>query len=197
MPRLKKAELVEGVVIMASPVSAAHAAAQMAVNGLLFFYAAATPGVLYGDNATVRLDADNEVQPDGLLRLEPASGGKSRLARDGYYEGPPELIVEIAYSSVAHDLHEKFKVYRRNKIPEYLVWQLQEGRIDAFAYRYGKYSKLPLEAGVIRSQVFPGLWLDAPALLTGDVRKALSRLQSGIDSPEHAAFARKLQTAAR
>src|SRR5947207_2745886 len=161
MPRLKKAELIEGVVIMASPVTAAHAAAQMAINGLLFFYAAGTPGVSYGDNATIRLDADNEVQPDGLLRIEPAAGGKSRLARDGYYDGPPELILEIAYSTVAHDLHEKFKMYRRNKVPEYLVWQIQEERLECFAYRSGKYANLPVEGGVIRSHVFPGLWLDA------------------------------------
>jgi hypothetical protein len=74
---------------------------------------------------------------------------------------------------------------------------LTRDEFDCFAYRSRKYANLPLEGGVIRSHVFPGLWLDAKSLLTGDVRKALACLQTGIDTPEHAAFARKLQTAAR
>jgi hypothetical protein len=52
-------------------------------------YQAATPGVKLGDNATVRLDADNEVQPDALLRLEAALGGSSRISDDDYIEGAP------------------------------------------------------------------------------------------------------------
>lgn len=51
------------------------------------------------------------MQPDALLRLETAQGGGSRVTTDAYLEGPPELVVEIAASSAAYDLHDKRRVY--------------------------------------------------------------------------------------
>ncbi len=71
-------------------------------------YKAATPGVGLADNATVRLDAENEPQPDALLRME--IGGQSQITADDYLEGAPELIVEVAASSASYDLHEKLRV---------------------------------------------------------------------------------------
>src|SRR5690242_6337929 len=95
MPALKKAELIEGVVYVGSPVRMdVHAEPHASVITWLGTYRAATPGVRLGDNPTVRLDLDNEPQPDALLRLEPAAGGRSRVDEDGYVEGPPELVVE-------------------------------------------------------------------------------------------------------
>jgi len=49
----------------------------------------ATPAVEVGDNATVRLDLENEVQPDALLRLDGSLGGRSRITEDDFLEGPP------------------------------------------------------------------------------------------------------------
>src|SRR3990172_4369518 len=80
-PRLKKAELIEGVVHMPSPVRTdVHAEPHAHVIGWLVVYRAATPGVRLSDNGTLRLDDDNEVQPDGLLWIE---GGRARLGKDG------------------------------------------------------------------------------------------------------------------
>ncbi|MBI4769287.1 MAG: Uma2 family endonuclease [Chloroflexi bacterium] len=193
-PDLKKAELIEGVVYMPSPVHfQAHSEPHAVVITWLGVYLSATPGLRLGDNATVRLDADNEVQPDALLRLKPAQGGKSRLGDDDFVEGAPELVVEVAASSASTDLHDKLKVYRRNGVLEYLVWQSYDQRVDWFSLQEGEY--LPLAAGedgVIRSRVFPGLWLATQALLEGDLAALLAELQKGLASEEHAAFARKL-----
>jgi Uma2 family endonuclease len=79
------------------------------------------PNVSCGDAPTVRLDAHNEVQPDAILRLAAAAGGQSVISEDDYIEGAPELVVEIAASSAAIDLHSKKEVYRRNGVPEYIV----------------------------------------------------------------------------
>ncbi len=181
MPHLKKAELIEGVVYMPSPVRAKHSSAHADMMGWLAAYRAATPGVSLHDNATVRLDADNEVQPDALLRLDPAQGGRSRLSPDDYIEGPPELIVEIASSSAAYDLHDKLKVYRRNRVREYVVWQIFEQRLDWFYLTgEGEYAPLlPDEAGIIHSRVFPGLRLAVASLLNGDLAAVLAELQRG------------------
>ena len=193
-PDLKKAQLIEGIVYMPSPVRfATHGEPHAAILGVLLHYRAFTPGVSVGDNATVRLDLDNEPQPDVLLRIEPEAGGRSRLGDDDYVEGPPELIVEVAASSASIDLHDKLRAYRRNGVQEYIVWRTQERRIDWFELADGDYRLLPADdAGVVRSRVFPGLCLALGALLNGDLATALGELQKGIDSAEHRRFAARL-----
>jgi len=193
MLHVKKAELIEGVVYMPTPVRfQSHARPHAHVIGWLAVYVAATPGVLLGDNATVRLDIDNEVQPDALLRLDPALGGNSRIGADDYVEGAPELIVEVAATSAAYDLHEKLTVYRRNGVQEYVVWQIHDERLDWFRLSEEEYVPLvPDEAGVVVSQVFPGLRLNVPALLDGDLATVLGELRKGLETEEHAAFAER------
>ena len=193
-PDLKKAQLIEGVVYMPSPVGfASHGEPHAAILGVLFHYCAFTPGVSVGDNATVRLDLDNEPQPDVLLRVDSEAGGRSRLSDDDYVEGPPELIVEIAASSASIDLHDKLRAYRRNGVQEYVVWRTQEQRIDWFALTDGEYRPLAADdAGVVRSRVFPGLRLAVPALLNGDLAAALQALRAGIDTDEHRRFTARL-----
>ena len=113
MSQLKKAELIEGVVYMASPVRHKSHGNHAAIMAWLSDYWIATPGVDLGDNTTVRLDLDNEPQPDALLRI---SGGRSHISDDDYIEGAPELILEIAASSANYDLHDKKRAYRRNSV---------------------------------------------------------------------------------
>jgi Uma2 family endonuclease len=188
MPHIKKADLIEGIVYMASPVRyVSHSKPHGRLMTWLGVYEAATPGVGMGDNATVRLDADNEPQPDGLLRLE--SGGSSTVSEDDYIEGAPELIVEVAASSAANDLHDKKKVYRRNGVREYIVWQVLEDKLDWFVLENGEYILLmPDVNGVIKSIFFPGLWLDVMALITGDIAKVLAILHQGLSCQEHLNF---------
>lgn len=192
MPHLKKAELIEGIVYMASPLRfESHAEPHANIIGWLALYKAATPGVRLGDNATVRLDIDNEPQPDALLRID--KGGQSTISQDDYVEGAPELIIEIAASSASYDVHQKLNVYRRNQLQEYLVWRFYEQEIDWFRLQAGEYIKLePHSDGIMRSQIFPGLWLDKNALLMGDLGKVLVILQRGLETAEHRDFVNKL-----
>ncbi len=180
MPHLKKAELIEGIVYMASPLRIRqHGNPHSSIIGWLMVYQAYTPGVQLGDNCTVRLDPDNEPQPDALLRIE--TDGQSTISEDGYVEGAPELIAEIAASTVSIDVHDKLKVYRRNQLQEYIVWRVDDQELDWFRLVEGKYIQLIAnEKGSISSEVFPGLWLDKQALLTGDLAKVLAVLQQGL-----------------
>ncbi|NEO96430.1 MAG: Uma2 family endonuclease [Moorea sp. SIO3G5] len=185
MPDVKKAELIEGIVYMASPLRITkHGEPHASIVTWLGVYKASTPNVQLGDNCTVRLDADNEPQPDALLRL--TVDGQSRISEDGYVEGGPELIVEIAASTASIDLNDKLKAYRRNQVQEYLVWRVYDGELDWFRLREGKYIKLkPNDQGIICSDYFPGLWLAQDALLTGELGQVLAILQEGLKSPEH------------
>ena len=192
-PDLKKAELIEGVVYMPSPVSLAHSGPHGMIQSVLIFYSSFIPGVRGEDNATVRLDLDNEPQPDVLLWVEPDAGGQARVSEDGYLEGAPELVVEVAASSASVDMHDKLRAYRRNGVREYLVWRTREERIDWFELADGEYRPLPRgDDGVIRSRVFPGLRLAADALLKGDLADAFREVERGVGSPEHRAFAARL-----
>ncbi|MCA2652028.1 MAG: Uma2 family endonuclease, partial [Microcystis sp. M065S2] len=157
------------------------------IIGWLTAYEVATPGVETLDNTTVRLDGDNQPQPDALLRIE--TGGQSSISEDDYLEGAPELIVEIAASTASYDLHEKLKVYRRHGVQEYIIWRVYDVQLDCFRLTDGEY--LPLESNqdnIFCSQVFPGLWLDKNALLSGNLAEVLARLQQGIASEQHQNF---------
>jgi Uma2 family endonuclease len=197
MPHLKKAELIEGVVYMPSPVRLRrHGKPHAHLIGWLVAYETGTPGVETGDNSTARLDLDNEPQPDALLLIDPARGGQARVSDDDYVEEAPELVGEVASSSVSYDLHTKLNVYRRNGVREYLVWRVVDREIDWFVLRDGQYERQkPDAAGYLRSEVFPGLWLDPVALVRGDLPRLMAVLQQGLASPEHAAFVARLNPA--
>lgn len=197
-PDIKKAELIEGVVHMPSPVRfAGHGEPHGVILAWLVTYCAFTPGIRAADNATIRLDLDNEPQPDALLCIEPHAGGRSRLSEDDYVEGAPELIVEIAASSAAYDLHDKLRAYRRNGVQEYLIWRVYEKQLDWFVLVDDEYRPLtPNTDGLIHSRIFPGLRLAVDALLAGDVARVLAELQTGVETPEHATFVERLQARA-
>jgi Uma2 family endonuclease len=198
MPHLKKAELIEGVVYVPSPLRfSSHAQPHASAITWLGVYQAYTPSVKLGDNPTIRLDLDNEPQPDAVLLIDPSAGGRSRLSQDDYIEGAPELIVEIAASSAAYDLYDKKRVYRRNGVREYLVWQIFEQKLDWFELREDEYVPLVADAnGTIKSCVFPGLWLAVPEILEGNMPRVLAVLQEGLNSAQHAEFVNCLARAA-
>ena len=193
-PEIKKAELIEGVVYMPSPARyREHGKPHFHSISWLGVYSAATPGVEGGDNATLRLDFENEPQPDVLLRLPPELGGSSRIGEDGYLEGTPELIVEVSASSASYDLNQKKRVYARNGVPEYIVYLAYEQRVVWHVLRAGVYEEQQAdEVGVLKSERFPGLWLLPDALLAGDLSRVLETLQQGLASPEHKTFCAEL-----
>ncbi|QZZ22893.1 Uma2 family endonuclease [Leptothermofonsia sichuanensis E412] len=191
MPHLKKAELVEGVVYMASPLRIkSHGEPHGDIIGWLWTYKTATPGVVLGIEPTVRLDLENEPQPDAVLLVP---GRQATIGADDYIEGAPELVVEVAASSVAIDLHDKKRAYRRNQVQEYIVWRTLDRQLDWFVLEADDYvNQQPNAQGVVRSKVFPGLWLAVSALLSGEMTTVLSVLQQGLNSPEHQAFVQQL-----
>ena len=191
MPHLKKAELIEGVVYMPAALRfRSHGQPHADLIIWLGMYKIVTPKVELGDNPTVRLDLDNAPQPDAVLLID---GGQARISEDDYVEGAPELIVEVAASSAAYDLYDKKRAYRRNGVQEYLVWRVYDRQLDWFSLEAGEYNLLAPDAeGIIRSQVFPGLWLATSQLLSGKMNEVLAVLQQGLDSDEHQEFCQRL-----
>ncbi len=193
MPEVKKAELIQGVVYVGSPVRVEQHGQQHAlIVGWAMNYAAATPGLRVADNATVRLGPENEPQPDMLIRILPEFGGCTKL-ESGYIVGPPEFVVEIAASSASYDLHDKLAAYRDAGVKEYVVWRVLDGQLDWFVLTNGAYVKQgPNTDGILESAQFPGLRLHLPSLLQENAAAVFQTLQAGIATPEHAAFVSQL-----
>lgn len=194
-PDIRKAELIAGIVYLASPLShRQHGQPHSRVITWLGIYQALTPGVDLSDAPTVRLDLDNEPQPDAVLFVEATAGGQTQISADDYIQGSPELIVEIAASSAAIDRGTKKQVYRRNGVQEYVIWQTYDNQLEWFMLVEGEYQPLaPDPDGILRSRVFPGLWLEVDALLNHQMARVLEVLQLGLASPEHAAFVEQLR----
>jgi hypothetical protein len=191
MPDLKRAELLDGVVRLFHCGTAPSGTARAAVAGWLGFYHFVTPGTQGSVRASVRLDDDNMTQPDALLRV--VHGGSSRVHADDILAGPPELVADVWRPSAGYNLGVKKDIYFRHGVREYLVWRVDDGAVDWFALRPTGYELLPVGAdGIVRSEVFPGLWLDPAALVAGDGPALLRAAQLGHGSPEHAAFVRRL-----
>jgi Uma2 family endonuclease len=144
---LKKAELINGVVYMGSPVTLdTHGGPHFDLIGWMGLYRMATPGVRGGDNAALRLALRNRPQPDGCLLILPGCGGQVRIDAKGYIVGGPELVAEVAATSENYDLHDKLEVYQANGVQEYVVWRVFDEAIDWFVLRKGRFERLPLTA---------------------------------------------------
>ncbi len=192
MPPHVRAELVGGVVYMPSPLRYEHGTRDRRLSYWSGHYERFTPGVEGANNATTQFDDYGEPQPDLQLRIPEELGGRSRII-DGYVVGPPELIIEVAASSRKYDLVDKKRDYERAGVPEYVVVILKSQTIRWFTRRDGLYVDLPADPdGVFRSEVFPGLWLDAPAFFAEDVERLIATLERGLATPEHAAFVANL-----
>jgi Uma2 family endonuclease len=193
MPNLKKAELIDGVVYMPSPVRYRHHSnPHYDLIGWLSRYSCATPGVEGGDNGSLRLDLTSEPQPDAFLIVVPECGGQVRIDEDDYVVGAPELVGEVSASSVSFDLYHKLRMYERNGVREYVVWRVEDRAIDWFVMRGTRFEPLPA-GGILQSTVFPGLWLDVQAMTAGDAARVAQVVDQGLAQPEHAAFVLQLQ----
>jgi hypothetical protein len=192
MPEGKWAELIGGVVHMVFPLFEGHGGGDYNLSGWTFHYQRFTPGLRGVTNVSTILGEDSEVQPDLQLRIREDHGGQARV-EGGYVIGPPELVIEIGDSSRIRDLTAKKAAYEKAGVLEYLFVGLEPEEIRWFILRDGVYQDLnPGEDGLYRSEVFPGLWLDAKALFAEDLNALIEALDQGLATPEHAAFVAEL-----
>jgi hypothetical protein len=188
------AELLDGVVyIMSSPVSEFHGRPHLHLCAWIGCYEASTPGVIGGDNTTLHLPVGSDPQPDAYLRIDSAYGGTTHLDDSGYIVGPPELIGEVALSSLSYDKAIKLPIYESEGIREFILWRVESRTIDWHVLRNNRYELLSEDArGIVRSEVFPGLWLRPEAMVSGNLAEVIAVLQEGLASPEHARFVERL-----
>jgi len=193
MPENVRAELIGGIVFMPSPQKMPHGRFQHLISWWLGEYERATPGTQVLENSTNILSPRSEPEPDACLLILPESGGQTWVDAEQYLNGSPEWIGEVAWATESIDLHAKKVDYEKAGVREYVVIALRMKRVLWFVRRRGKFKEWsPGADGILRSEVFPGLWLDPAALLRQDQERILAVLRQGLASPEHAAFVAKL-----
>lgn len=187
-------ELVEGIVhldgLRNSPQSTGPQSLMVAA---LRAYATATPGVRFAAHAAVLLDRENIVQPDGVLQILPECGGRTQISDKGRVSGPPELMAEVLFSRGISDLRAKLAAYRRNGVPEFIVWRFHESKVEWFQMEKGEYTlNAPGPNNILSSRAFPALVLNVTALLNQHQAALERTLGSQLNQPEHAAFVKRL-----
>lgn len=191
MPGLKFAELIDGVVYMPSPLSIEHGSHDNQAQLWIGYYAARS-GICQALTNSTFLMLESAPQPDAALRLLPEFGGRTTVP-DKLGSGAPELIIEVCQSSRSYDLGPKLSLYQRAGVDECVALLIKEKRVEWRVLDQGSYRLLqPDDAGVFRSRIFPGLWLDESALWENDSRRLLAVLDNGLHSDEHAAFLKRL-----
>jgi Uma2 family endonuclease len=191
MPHIKRAELIGGIVHVTSPLSADHGRITHYMSHWLGHYALYTPGCDGGGNATWLMLTDSP-QPDVHLRIASGPGATSK-EKGEYLEGAPEFIVEVCLTSASYDLHEKLDLYRTAGVKEYLALLIHGQEVRWHRLVAKSYQLMPEPRdGIYRSDVFPGLWLDASALFEGNMMKVIETLERGLHTPEHDAFVKEL-----
>jgi hypothetical protein len=196
MPPNTRAELIGGIVYLSSPTRKPHGSEHLTLSLPLGLYESETAGVEAGSGATAVLAEDSEPEPDLALRILPEYGGHCTVNDELYWLGPPELVIESTHSTLSLDLNGKKRDYERNGVIEYAVFAVAEQEMRWFDLEAGKPIE-PDRRGAFRSLVFPGLWIDASAVAAKNKRRLLSVARQGLQTPEHAAFVKRLKAAKR
>ncbi len=160
-----RVELIEGELVMSSPISSRHAACVKRLNAL--FSTALQGRAIVGVQDPLRLGEHSEPEPD-LMLLRP----RADFYRDAH-PGPEDvyLVVEVSETSLAYDREVKLPLYARFGVPEVWLVNLVEDRLEVYrAPRSGSYThKAVYTQGRVAPQAFPDLDLDVAAILLRDV----------------------------
>lgn len=193
-----KFELIGGIVYMMAPAGYDHGRGDYKFTGLIFQYERKTPGVEGAQNTTIVLGKDSEPQPDSVLRIRREYGGRTEVRgkKTKYIVGPPELVLEVAYSSLAIDLHEKREDYRKGGVLEYVVFDIERKVVHWLDLVADEGLSIPAD-GILKSRTFPGFWIDTQALMERNVVRLADCLDEGIASAEHQTFVKKLESRKR
>jgi Uma2 family endonuclease len=155
----QKADLIDGVIYMASPENIDASRLFGWLTAVMSTYVEEKQlGEVFGSRVACRFDDRSAPEPDILfVRQEHAD----RL-RYGGVEGAPDLVIEIVSpDSVERDYEDKRKQYQKYKVPEYWIIDEEEKSVLLLRRnRRGRYQEIPPRRGIFRSEVMTGFWLD-------------------------------------
>jgi Uma2 family endonuclease len=155
----QKADLIDGVIYMASPENREANDLFVWLLTVMQLYARRKKlGKIHGSRFACRLDDVNSPEPDILF----VAAANVKRIKYGGVEGPPDLAVEIVSpESVERDYDKKRRQYQRFKIPEYWIIDERERKVTLLRLdARGKYREVAPRKGIFHSQALEGFWLD-------------------------------------
>lgn len=159
IPEGVKADLIEGVIYMASPDNLEHHSIYLWLSVIISCYLEEKEilGRLFGSRIAFRINMENSPEPD-IAYIRPK---RMHLLRSGYVEGPPDLAIEIvSLESAIRDYEKKRQQYEAAGVQEYWIIDPLEQTMVCFARgRDGKFKKVKTKGGKIHSKVIPGFWV--------------------------------------
>lgn len=173
----QKADLIDGVIYMASPDSKIN----NTLNGLLFtlisnyIEAKGIDGFVFFSRYACRISEIRAPEPDvGYVRPENAD-----RVHENEMEGGPDIVIEIiSRDSVQRDYGEKRDLYESAGVEEYWIVDPRQQRVQFLRLKNGRYELAPLEENrIFKSAVIPGFWLDVNWLLARPIPKAYHCLE--------------------
>jgi Uma2 family endonuclease len=154
----QKADLIDGVIYMASPDNTDANKLFLWVGGLMDDFAREKDlGEVYGSRVAFRLDDTNGPEPDVAF----VAKKRLQLVKRGRVEGGPDLAVEIVSpDSVDRDYVKKRKQYEEAGVREYwIIDEIKQKVVLLRLGRDGKYREARPTKGAFRSKVLPGFYL--------------------------------------
>lgn len=159
IPEDQKADLIEGVIHVASPESLEG---NELIGWVLWvmtgFVDEKDLGRVYFERVAFRLGKHQGPEPDiAFVRTD-----RLHLAQYGYFDGPPDLAMEfVSPESVERDYEKKRAQYQAAGVPEYWILDeiLQKVTLLCLVAGATEYAEVAAEDGAYRSAVLPGFYL--------------------------------------
>ncbi len=155
----QKADLIDGVIYMASPDSLNSFRLSKWLIALLDDYVLELDlGEIFGIRIAFRLDVRQSPEPDIGFVMK----SRLNLAHEGYFDGPPDAAFEIVSpESIHRDYHKKRRQYEKYGVREYwIIDQLEETMTLLRLNKRGKYQEVRAKDGNYYSEIIDGFWLD-------------------------------------
>ncbi len=177
VPDGQKADLLDGVIYMASPDSRRPNSLTRFLTSLISMYNEARDlgGEVFVNRFAFRLSKYRAPEPDVAF----VRRGRLHLVQEREMRGGPDVAIEIvSRDSRTRDYGEKKRVYEKAGVTEYWIIDPLKNRVQFFRLKQGRYELVPLDAyRIFRSEVLPGFWLDIEWLLGKPLPNAYSCLQ--------------------
>lgn len=154
----QKADLIDGIIYMASPEGTKASRLFAWLFVVLAHYLEYTElGEIFGSRTAFRLGAKDSPEPDiAFVKKE-----RLHLVREGHIAGAPDAAMEIVSpESVNRDYHKKRTLYERAGVAEYWIIDEEMRKVTLLRLDHtGKYREVRSVRGILRSQVIKGFWL--------------------------------------
>ncbi len=154
----QKADLLDGVIYMASPENTDHNDMVSWLGAILRqFVEERHLGRVTINRVAFRLSPKNAPEPDlGFVRADRAA-----IIKSGYVDGPPDVAVEfVSPDSAERDYELKREAYEAAGVREYWLIDADEGRAKFFRLESGAFMEIPTEDQGYHSLAIPGFWMD-------------------------------------